>query len=152
TEFWFVAPNVDPNNANFNIPIVFRLTSFASPASVTISMPADPTFAPLTVTLPAGSTQTVDVSTWVNQLQNAPANAVLNKGILIQSTANITAYYEVVSSYCSCNPEIFALKGKNALGTEFYVSSQYTYNIDTIRQPAATTSFDIVATVDNTTL
>jgi len=149
-EFWFVAPNVDDNGGSFNIPIVFRMTAFASPAVVTISMPANPSFTPIVSSIAGNSTLSVDVSAWVGILQNAPADQVLDKGILIQSTADITVYYEVVSSYCSCNPEIFALKGKNALGNEFYVSSQYTYDIDTVRQPSATTSFDIVATRDNT--
>jgi len=151
-EFWFAAPDVFSNNANYNIPIVVRLTSFSSAATVTISLPADATFTPIVVSMPANSTQTVDLSPWVNVLQNAPPNAVLNKGLLIRSDNDITAYYEVVSSYCNCNPEIFALKGRNALGNEFYIASQYTYNIDTIRHPPATTSFDIVATQDNTTV
>src|ERR1700680_1315495 len=94
-QFWFVAPNVDDNNANFNIPIVVRMTSFSSPASITISLPANPSFTPIIITLPANSTHTVDLSTWVNLLQNAPPNSIQNKGILIQSTADITAYYEV---------------------------------------------------------
>src|ERR1700761_5577724 len=150
-QFWFVAPNVDDNNANFNIPIVLRMTA-VSAAAVTISVPANPAFTPININIPAGATQTVDLSVWVNLLQSAPANTIQNKGILITSSSPVTAYYEVVSSYCNCNPEVFSLKGKNALGNEFYVSSQYTYNIDTIRQPAATTSFDIVATEDNTSV
>ncbi|HXB92581.1 MAG TPA: gliding motility-associated C-terminal domain-containing protein [Puia sp.] len=148
-EFWFAVPNVDGNGGNYNLPIVVRMTSFSTPATVTISVPANPSFSPITLSLPANSTQTVDLSTWVDILQTTP-NAVQNKGLFIQSTAYITAYYEVVSSYCSCNPEIFSLKGRNALGTLFYISSQYTYSIDTVRQPAATTSFDVVATQDNT--
>jgi gliding motility-associated-like protein len=150
--FWFVAPNVDANGANFNLPIVLRLTSGGAPASVSISLPDNPLFPPININLPANATQSVDLSAWVDLLQSAPANQVENKGMLVQSSADITAYYEVVSSYCSCNPEVFSLKGINALGTEFYVSSQFTYNIDTVRQPAANTSFDIVATEDQTTV
>ncbi len=148
-EFWFAAPNVDGNGGNYNLPIVVRMTSLSSPATVTISIPANSSFSPIIVSLPANSTETVDLSTWVDLLQTAP-NTVQNKGLLVQSSADITAYYEVVSSYCGCTPEIFSLKGRNALGTLFYVSSQYTYSIDTVRQPAATTSFDVVATQDNT--
>jgi gliding motility-associated-like protein len=151
-EFWFAAPAVDGNNAHYNLPIVVRLTSFTSPATVTLSIPANPSFTPIEVSLPANATQTIDLSQWVDWVQSVPPDIVQDKGLLIQSTADITAYYEVVSSYCNCNPEIFSLKGRNALGSEFYISSQYTYSIDTIRQPAATTSFDIVATQDNTTV
>ncbi|RYF10162.1 MAG: hypothetical protein EOO40_05675 [Deltaproteobacteria bacterium] len=58
------------------------------------------------------------------------ANAVADKGILITSSSDITAYYEVVST-CNCNPELFALKGKSALGTEFIIGSQKEWPIFT---------------------
>jgi gliding motility-associated-like protein len=151
-EFWFAVPQVDDNKAQYNIPVVVRMTSFAAPATVTLSLPANPSFIPISISLPANSTQSIDLSQWLDLLQTTPSNTLQNKGLLIQSTADITAYYEVVSSYCGCNPEVFSLKGRNALGNEFYISSQYTYNIDTVRAPAATTSFDMVATKDHTTI
>ncbi|WP_186458763.1 T9SS type B sorting domain-containing protein [Mucilaginibacter achroorhodeus] len=95
----------------------------------------------------ANQTGTVDLTAWVNQLQNKPANTTLNKGILITSTTDVTAYYEVVSG-CNCNPEIFSLKGKNALGNQFFISSQFSFSEST--SYAATNAFDIVATKDNT--
>jgi gliding motility-associated-like protein len=149
-EFWFVAPVVDDENAKYNIPIVLRMTSFSSPSSVTISLPADPGFTPIHTSIPANSTVSVDLSAWVDEIQDGPPDFVRNKGMLIEATTAITAYYEVVSSYCTCNPEVFALKGRNALGTEFYISSQNTYHIDTVRFATATTAFDIVATQDRT--
>jgi gliding motility-associated-like protein len=151
-EFWFAAPDVYDNAANFDRPIVVRLSTFSSPATVTISIPANPSFTPIVVNIPASSTNTVDLTNWIDQIENSPVNTANNKGLLVQSTADITAYYEVVSSYCMCNPEIFSLKGKNALGNEFYISSQYTYDIDTVRFPPANTSFEIVATQNNTTV
>nr|WP_294940621.1 gliding motility-associated C-terminal domain-containing protein [uncultured Mucilaginibacter sp.] len=148
-EFWFVVPNVYDANRDFNKPISLRITTSASQATVTISMPADPSFTPIIKDIGPNATASVDLTPWINQLQNAPANTTLNKGLLIKSTADITAYYEVVSGFCNCNPEIFSLKGKNALGTEFFISSQYTYDEST-NYSAATNSFDIVATKDNT--
>jgi gliding motility-associated-like protein len=147
-QFWFVAPNINGEGRSFNIPIVLRLTAGASPATVTISIPANPSFTPIVSNISTDSTLTVDLSPWVGLLQNAPANTTLNCGLLINSTTDITAYYEVVSSYCNCDPEVFSLKGKNALGTEFFISSQYTY--DESSAYAATNSFDIVATQNNT--
>jgi gliding motility-associated-like protein len=147
-EFWFVAPNVY-GGGSFNKPINLRITTTSSPATVVISMPADPSFTAVTRDIAANSTISVDLTEWIDQLQNTPANTTLNKGLLITSTADITAYYEVVSGFCNCNPEIFSLKGKNALGTEFFISSQYTYDEST-SYSAATNSFDIVATKDNT--
>ncbi|MDD3568403.1 MAG: hypothetical protein PHT92_08405, partial [Bacteroidales bacterium] len=71
-----------------------------------------------------------------------------NKGILIESTAPITAYYEISVQY---NRDLIALKGQNALGTEFYVPFQTTN--ETRSYPfkyRPYSSIDIVATEDNT--
>ncbi|SHM54343.1 gliding motility-associated C-terminal domain-containing protein [Mucilaginibacter sp. OK098] len=147
--FWFVAPYVYDAGRDFDKPIVLRITTLSSPATVVISMPADPSFTPITTNIGANSTVSVDLTTWINKLENIPANTTLNKGLLIKSTADITAYYEVVSSFCNCDPEVFSLKGKNALGTEFFISSQYTYD-ESSAYSGASTSFDIVATQNNT--
>jgi hypothetical protein len=57
------------------------------------------------------------------------------------------AYYEGVTS-CNCNPDIFALKGKNALGTNFIISAQTFLN----NANYARSGFDIVATQSNTSI
>jgi len=144
-EFWFVAPYIDGEGRDFDRPIVFDITAFATPATVTISMPADPAFTPITKSIGANSTLSIDLTPWIDQIENSPANKELNRGLLIKSSADITAYYKVVSSY---DPEVFSLKGKNALGTEFFISSQYSY--DESIYYSCTNSFDIVATQDNT--
>ena len=112
--FWFAAPDVNQFLAGnpHDRPILLRLTSFSSPSTVTISIPANPSFTPLTNTIAANSSGIVDLSAWADQIENATANTVANKGILIRATADITAYYEIVSN-CNCNPELFSLKGKN---------------------------------------
>jgi gliding motility-associated-like protein len=71
----------------------------------------------------------------------------LNYGFKIKATAPIMAYYEVVTS-CNCNPDIFALKGKNALGTNFIISAQTFLN----NANYARSGFDIVATQSNTSI
>jgi gliding motility-associated-like protein len=148
-KFWFAAPYVDPEGRDFDKPIVVRVTTMAAPATVTISIPANAAFTPIVVNIPANSTSSVDLTTWISLLETSPANTALNKGLLIQSTADITAYYESVSSDCNtCDPEVFSLKGKNSLGTEFFISSQYTY--DESGYYNSSNSFDIVATADNT--
>lgn len=148
-EFWFAAPHVYDAVRDFNKPITLRITTLTAAATVVISIPADPSFTPISRNIGANSTVSIDLTSWVAQLENIPANTTLNKGLLIKSTADITAYYEVVSSFCNCNPEIFSLKGKNALGDEFFISSQYTYDESTA-YTGATNSFDIVATENNT--
>ncbi len=148
-QFWFVAPYVNDEGRGFNEPIVLQISTFSTAATVTVSMPADPTFKPITNTIAANSALSLDLTAWLNQIQNSPANTVLNKGLLITSTANITAYYDIVSAGCQyCDPEIFSLKGKNALGNEFFISSQYSYDESPYYQ--GTNSFDIVATQNNT--
>lgn len=153
TTFWFAAPDVNqflPGNPH-DRPILLRLTSFSSPSTVTISIPANPSFTPLTNTIAANSSGIVDLSAWADQIENASANTVANKGILIRATADITVYYEIVSN-CNCNPELFSLKGRNSLGTEFIIPSQTEWAIDSVRFPQAKAAFDILATEDNTVI
>jgi gliding motility-associated-like protein len=152
--FWFAAPDIDvanyPQNGPYDRPIYLRLTTLSSAANVTISIPANASFAPINIAISANSTSTVNLTAWVNLIENFDANTIKNKGILIQSTADITAYYEINSNTCGCNPELFALKGKNAIGNEFYIPSQQQWAIDTIRFPSAKAAFEIVATENNT--
>ena len=114
TLFWFAAPEVSINN-NFDRPIVFRISALDDDSDVIIDQPANPTFTPITASILAGQTSTIDLTPWVDQIENKPPNAVLDYGLRIRATTPVTAYYEVVSSFCNCNPEIFALKGCRGL-------------------------------------
>ena len=114
TLFWFVAP--EATSGHGDAPVTFRMAAFGDAAQVIIDQPANPAFTPLVTNIAANSAVSVDVTAFLNQLENQPADQVLSKGVRIRSTAFITAYYEIITS-CQCNPEIFALKGKNALGT-----------------------------------
>lgn len=146
TEFWFAAPEAIEGHGDR--PIYIRIATLGQGGSVTVSQPANPSFPAQTVTIAANSSYTMDLTGWIDQIENKPANTVLNYGLHIESTVIITAYYEIMS-VCMCNPEIFALKGSNALGTEFYTPFQtFTSNGYT----GAYSSFDIVATENNTTV
>lgn len=153
TTFWFAAPEVCVGNFSpfLDRPIRLVLSAYSSAATVTIRQPANPSFSPIVVNIPANGMQTVDLTAWLNIMENMPANVIHNRGLLIQATATITAYYEVVSP--GNNPEIFPLKGHNALGTNFMIPAQnmfdnsFGYNTDPPRN-----SFDIVATENNTTV
>lgn len=149
TAFWFVAPDVTYNNGNIHgdRPIYLRFTALNQDAVVTISQPANSGFAPITITVTANTSQTVDLTSRIDMVENKPANQVLNYGLLIRSTAFITAYYEEASVN---NPEIFALKGRNALGTNFFIPAQNMLANSTAMNPAPISSFDIVATEDGT--
>jgi gliding motility-associated-like protein len=151
-DFWFAAPEVSTSTQTFDVPIVIRMTTEGAAATVTISQPAVGGMPNQVVNIPANSTQSVDLSTWLAVIESQPANTNLNYGLRIQSTAPITAYYEVVSLACLCNPEIFVLKGKNALGTDFWIPSQNYLDNDQSYNPAPRSSFDIIATENNTTV
>lgn len=152
-EFWFAPPEIVQNGGqNFDRPIMLRMSSQAAAATVTISLPANPTFVPITVNIPANATRSVDLTPFINILETTPPNTVLNRGLYISATERISAYYEVASGFCDCNPEIFALKGRDALGTEFYTPFQNLWNNSPGYTPTPFSSFDIVATEDNTVI
>ena len=146
TLFWFVAPEVIQSHGDR--PIVFRFATLNEPADVTISQPANALFPPQTLNLGANSAQTIDLTTWIDIVENKPADQILNFGFKIVSNAPIMAYYEVTPT-CNCNPDIFTLKGKNSLGLSFVVPFQ---NFLSNAYGNARSGFDIVATEDNTTV
>ncbi|MBI5217431.1 MAG: PKD domain-containing protein [Bacteroidia bacterium] len=153
TLFWFVAPTISSGHCAGATcpggqPILFRISTMSIPATVTISEPANPAFIPIILNIPANTTVSQDVSSRIAMIENVPANTILDYGIQIRSTNLITVYYECNQWY---NPEFFALKGKNALGTKFYISSQNTWNNGSYT-PTPYSSFEIVATEDNTTI
>ncbi|MCC6761926.1 MAG: gliding motility-associated C-terminal domain-containing protein [Chitinophagaceae bacterium] len=150
TLFWFAAPEVSKDESNeFDRPINFRITTYDLASLVTITQPANPNFLPQIITIPARSTQAIDLTSWIDVIENKPANTVLNYGIKITSTNPVTVYYEADEWL---NPEIFVLKGQNALGNEFWIPSQNFLNNSPNFFPIPNSSFDIVATEDNTTI
>jgi gliding motility-associated-like protein len=147
--FWFSAPEISEHTSNFDKPIVLRITTLNQPANVVITQPANTAFAAMKISIPASSTKTVDLTPFIDGIETKPPNSILKTGVLIRSDNLVTTYYEVASQQCNCNPEIFSLKGKNALGTLFYVPTQMTYDNSNRYTPQASSSFDIVSTEDN---
>lgn len=151
-EFWFAPPEVTSGHgAAGTHGLRLVMATGATAATVTIEQPANLAFnggTPIVINIPANSGHIEDMTPHTADLETAPQDVVLNTGLHISSTANITCYYEVTTPL---NPDIFALKGANGLGTEFYTPFQNTWANGTYTPPAYT-SFDIVATVDNTTV
>lgn len=142
TEFWFAAPEVWANHGDQ--PILLRFSTLADAAEVTVDQPANSAFPAQTLNIPANGTQTLDLTPWIDDIENTPFNTVLSQGLHITSDAPVTAYYEINHNL---NPDIFALKGASALGIEFYVPFQnYLDNYYTQSKAA----MDLVATEDNT--
>jgi gliding motility-associated-like protein len=154
TKFWFAAPDVTSGHGagggfDGGEPILFRISTMNLPSTVTISQPANPGFVPIVINIPANAQFSQDLTPFIGNVENTPANTILNYGFYIESTNLITVYYEVNTGY---NPDIFALKGKNALGTEFYTPFQNYWSNGDPYTPKPYSEFVIVATEDNTLL
>ena len=143
TVFWFAAPDITAGHAH--TPITICVASFANPATVTISQPANASFAPVIINLNAYSFYSLDVTSMESIIETTPANTVCNTGIQIVSTEKISAYYQLTN----CNSEIYTLKGQNALGTDFIVPMQYLLDNGGF-YPTPYSSIEIVATEPNT--
>nr|WP_321451654.1 T9SS type B sorting domain-containing protein [uncultured Carboxylicivirga sp.] len=142
-EFWFVAPEVTDQHGDE--PVVLRFTTFANPATITISMPSNSGFSD--VVLNYGKYTHDNYVLNKHDVENYPADAINNKGILITSTEDISVYYEVADDG---NPDKFTLKGYNALGLDFMVPSQNLFANWPYANNDANEKADIVATEDNT--
>lgn len=152
TEFWFAPPDVTfSHNSPGGVPIYLNMSTTGGAATVTVDQPANGGFTPIIVNIPANSSSQLDLSAFVASLETAPTDAVLTTGLRVTATDTISAYYEVSNTN---NTDIFALKGKNSLGQEFYIplhNHAPFYNHNTYSNPnLAYASFDIVATENNT--
>ncbi len=154
TEFWFAPPDItDLHHSPGGEPLYLTLSSNGAAATVTISQPANPTFnggAPIVVNVPANQSVRVNLTPHKSVLETRPTNTICNTGLRIVSTSSITCYYECANTN---NTDIWALKGPNSLGTEFYIPlHKYApfYNHGFATPHYAFASFDICATQNNT--
>lgn len=146
TLFWFAAPEVSASIGDN--PIYLRLLSFGSPATVTVSQPANLGFTPIVVNLAANDNDSINLTPFLASIESPAADVVSNTGLKITSTADITAYYELKANN---NKEYFSLKGTAGIGTNFYTPFQKFWN-NGVTAPASFSSIEIVATQDNTTV
>ncbi len=147
TQFWFAAP--DLQQAHGDRPIFLRMAASKLAATVTISMPANPGFNPISFPIAANSSQSVDLTVYIGLIENTTPNTVYQKGLLISSTAPIACYYDIAHGN---NGDMYALKGKNALGKKFTIPMQMDFNNRTAVNTPYTADFIIVATEDNTSI
>ncbi|HAP59333.1 MAG TPA: hypothetical protein DCR93_07450, partial [Cytophagales bacterium] len=142
--FWFAPPDVSAQHEQN--PITFRITAGDEPVTITMSMPANPAFAPVTFSLNAGTTRSFAYGN-VDTFESKPSGQVLNKGILIEGNGLFTAVYEVGNLF---NIDTFVLKGRNALGREFVVPGQSVWDNQFTFLSDAWSTLDIVATENRT--
>ena len=140
--FWFGAP--DLQGAHGDRPIYVRASSGMNPAVITISIPANSSFVPMVINLAANSSQSIDLTPFIDLIENGDPNIAANKGLKITSTSLISAYYDIAHGL---NGDIYPLKGANALGFKFTVPFQMDFpgHIPTYK-----TTFIILATEDDT--
>ena len=141
-DFWFVAPEVITNHGD--TPVFLRFATYNDSAYVLLDMPANDNYQPYSLAIPPNSVMSLDLTDSLSWYENQPFDAVSNKGIHVTSSANISAYYEV---NVWNNPEIFSLKGQNALGSSFCLPYQ---NLVSNVYGNSTSGFDVVATEPNT--
>jgi gliding motility-associated-like protein len=152
TAFWFGAPDLNgviASGPNADRPIFLRISASASPAEITISQPANPSFIPINASIGSYGSRSFDLTAFIQSIEHDQINTILKKGLLISSTAPVSCYYDIVNSR---NGSTYSLKGNNALGKKFTVPFQMSF-INRTNSVEATTNkndFVIVASEDNT--
>ncbi|HKL04135.1 MAG TPA: gliding motility-associated C-terminal domain-containing protein [Cryomorphaceae bacterium] len=156
-EFWFGAPELTEGTASESrrdstIYLVF--SSFDNPTEIRILQPANLSFEPIVLNLAPNTTDRVNLGTFLSLIETKPANQILSTGLLIRADEPITAYYEVAGAN---NTDIWSLKGKNSLGTQFFTPFQTEFqNNQTLGgqayMPPPRSGFIVMATRDTTTV
>ena len=179
TEFWFVAPETTRDHDKQ--PGLLQVSTFEHNAHVTISMPANPTFQPIELLIPANSQikhifedrviensdGTIAYEQMLWTIENGTMDDLEDDGYFFPNDWEgwtpgmpfnkglFIASDQPVSVFYSVasqmNTETFNLKGQNALGYDFILPSQNIYE-NFINYPNAREKADIVATEDNTTI
>ena len=146
-KFWFAAP--DATSGHNDQPVFLNLSAYNDSAYVVITQPASPTFLPLTLGIPANGSQRIDMTPWLADLETTIADSVLTNGLYIQSSGDISVYYEIAPNN---NTDIFSLKADNALGNRFMISAQTYWASAAKYTPTPYNQAIIVATEDVTSV
>jgi gliding motility-associated-like protein len=146
TVFWFAAPDVSSGVGQ--TPVMLRFQTFDQAATISVSQPANGAFVPLTLTMPAFSSDSINLSSVLAQIESPVGNVVSNNGMKITSTGLINAVYEINAPN---NKVSFSLKGGKALGTNFYTPFQKFWN-NAATTPATYSGIEIIAALNNTTV
>lgn len=141
TSFWFVAPNISAIMGDTSIRLHFQ--SYAFPTVIFISQPANPSGISTSLSIPANSLITYNLSNSLTVVESSPTNSVSNKGIYISAKDPISVYYSLGAP---SNREMIGLKGSKALGTDFYVPVPTASTVSTYTVPDGGIGFDVVAT------
>ena len=149
TKFWFAAPYFNCSHGETS-PYRMVIFAFEEDATVTISMPANPSFTPIVQNVPKGGYANIQMAS--NKAAGdatitTPFNQITDRGLFVSSTSKIECYFQVDGD----NSEAFTLKGRNALGTNFLITGQKSFNNGSGGSfEGSRHSFHIVASENNT--
>lgn len=147
TSFWFVAPDISSGLGQSPIKLYF--TTYSSASNVYLRLPANGTFTPISKSIPANSLDSIDLTSFIASIENAPTNSVLNRGVYISASSNVSVVYAIKST---SNKEMISLKGQKALGVDFYTPFQNKWRSAGGTSPKSFSAIDIVASKNNTTV
>lgn len=160
TDFWFVVPEVSADRGDRPAFLVF--STYELPADILVSMPSPGKPLAWTDTLiriPANSSYSWQISHRLSMLENSYTGARGHNGIYMTSQSPAVAnhgefsvYYQIAFSLAKVNPEIFVLKGTNAVGNDFVLPFQNEWDNRTTAGWTAEpySAADIVVTTPNT--
>lgn len=146
TIFWFAAPEVSSGEGES--PVYLNVMSYSDPAQVTVSQPANIGFTPIVVNLLANSSNSIDLTPFLADIESAGGDIIDDSGLKIESTEMVSVSYELATVG---NKEVFSLKGNKGIGTDFYTPFPKNWN-NAVTTPATFSSIEIIATEDNTTI
>ena len=151
TSFWFVAPDISSGLGQSPVKLYF--TTYSSASSVKVRMPASTTFTNAIVkNIAANSMDSIDLTPILASVENSPANSVLQKGIYISASTNVSVVYSIESPN---HKEMLSLKGQKAIGTDFYTPFQNQWRTSAPTStsiPRSASAIDIVATQNGTSV
>jgi hypothetical protein len=145
TEFWFAPPEVTSGHGDR--PIYLRISTLDKASQINVYQPGRGNIRIATATIAANTTHTIDLTSQITNLETITPASVMKTGLRITATTAVSVYYEVGAPW---NSDVFTLKGRNALGNRFVIPGQNFYDNGSSYSPLPSSSFDIVATKNNT--
>jgi gliding motility-associated-like protein len=150
TSFWFVAPDISSSLGQ--TPIKMYVTTYGAASNVYLRQPANGTFVPISKTIPAFSLDSIDLTSFVADVESTPSNSVLPRGIYISASTSVSIVYTIKSP---THKEMISLKGTKAVGTDFYTPFQNAWRTampTPTTNPRSASAIDIVATQNATSI
>lgn len=141
-EYWFAAPDLSSDLGDSPVEVIITTTSKA--ANVELSIPANPSFTPITRNLSAWDHESISLSAYLSLIEPT-AGAVESKGILIESSSPINVQYAVLHPN---NMVYYTVKGSAAFGKKFVFPGQTKWSRDNSLSTTPTNSMDIVGVLD----